>query len=228
MAVASSALADQTTFPSCNLFIIGDCNLAYWERAYKWKRCGSKDHWLSGCSKAQKSWRFSAEGTGTTKKVVDIVEIASLANKNFLHQFICTFLYLSAPPRPNIAIRFRLADASKPLLTNSSSPFRSSVWVDLILKYPGVLRIHFPTILRFGAELGYEGPLDAFIFLNNLASALIDPPIIDKKLTKDLALGQVVVVEKLTLPFTNSPLSLVPKHNGAGEKFIIFCTFEVN
>ncbi len=57
-------------------------------------------------------------------------------------------------------------------------------------------------ILCFGAELGYEGPLDAFILLDNLASALKDPPIIDKKLTEDLALGRVVEIEKSTPPFT--------------------------
>ena len=153
---------------------------------------------------------------------MDIVEIASLANKNSLHQFICAFLYLSALPRPNIAIRFRLADASKLLLTNPPSPLRSSVWVDLLLKYLGVLRIHLPMILRFGAELGYEGPLDAFILLNNLASALKDPPIIDKKLTKDLALGQVVEVEKPTPLFTSSHLSLVPKHNRGWRKILHF------
>ncbi len=34
-------------------------------------------------------------------------------------------------------------------------------------------------VLRFGAELGYEGP-DAFILSDNLASALEDPTIIEK------------------------------------------------
>ncbi len=203
---------------TCNLFIIGDCNWVYCERVHKCKKWRSKDHWLSGCTKGQKSWRLGAEGTETTKKVVDVVEIASLANKNSLHQFICVFSYLSAPPRPNIAIRFRLADASKLLLTNSPSPLRSSALADLLLKYSGVLRIHLPMILRFGTELGYEGPLDAFILLDNLASALKDPPIIDKKLTKDLALGRVVEVEKLIPPSTSSPLGLVPKHDGGWRK----------
>ena len=55
------------------------------------------------------------------KELVDVVEVDSLANKNSLHQFICAFPCLSAPPRPNTAIRFRLAEASKRLQTNSPS-----------------------------------------------------------------------------------------------------------
>ncbi len=141
------------------------------------------------------------------------MEIASLANENSLHQFICVFSYLSASLRPNTAIRFRLADAFKPPLTKPSSPLNLSAWADFLLKYPGALRIHFPMILRFGAELGYESLLDAFILLDNLASALKDPPIIDKKLTKDLALSRVVEVEKPTPPFICSPLCLVPMHD---------------
>ena len=187
-----------------DLFNKGDCNWTYCERAHKCKWCGSKDHGLSGCTKGQKSWRLGAEDTGAMKELVDVVEVASLANKNSLHQFICAFLCLSAPPWPNTAIRFRLADASKPPLTNSSSPWKPSAWADLLLKYPGALR----------TELGYEGPLDAFILSDNLTSALKDPPIIDKKLTEDLVLGRVVEVEKLTPLFICSPLDLVPKYDG--------------
>ncbi len=142
------------------------------------------------------------------------MEVASLANKNSLHQFICAFPCLSAPPRLNTAIRFRLADASKPPLTNSPSLLRPSAWEDLLFKYPGALRIQIPTILRFPVKLGYKSPLNAFILLDNLTSALKDPPIIDKKLIKDLALGRVVEVEKPTPPFICSPLGLVPKHDG--------------
>ncbi len=149
---------------------------------------------------------------------MNVVEIASLANKNSIHQFICAFLCRFAPPRPNTAIRFRLADASKPPLTNFPSLLRSSAWVDLLLKYPAALKIHLPMILCFGAELGYKGPLDAFILSDNLASDLKDPPIIDKKLTKDLALGRVVEVEKPTPPFICSPLGLVPNHDGSWRK----------
>ena len=201
-----------------DLFNKGDCDWAYCERTHKCKRCGSKDHGLSGCTKRQKRWRLGAEGTGTTKELVNVVEVASLANKNSLHQFICAFSCLSAPPRPNIAIRFRLANASKPPLNNCPSPLRPSAWADLLLEYAGALRIYLPMILRFGTELGYKGPLDAFIILDNFASALKDPPIINKKLTEDLALGRVVEVEKPTSPFICSLWGLVPKHDGGWRK----------
>ncbi len=146
------------------------------------------------------------------------MEVGSLANKNSLNQFICAFPCLSAPPRPNTAIRFRLADASKPPLTNSPSPLKSSAWADLLVKYAGALRIHLPMILSFSAELGYKGPIDAFILLDNLTSSLRDPPIIDKKLTEDLALGRVVEVGKPTPPFIYLPLGLEPKHNRGWRK----------
>ncbi len=103
---------------------------------------------------------------------MDIVEIASLTNKNSLHQFICAFLCLFAPQKPNTIIRFKLADASKLSLTNFSSLLRPSPWADLLSKYPGALRIHLPMDFRFGAKLGYKGPLDAFILSDNLATAL--------------------------------------------------------
>ncbi len=150
---------------------------------------------------------------GTMKELVDVVKVASLANKNSLYQFICAFLCFFAPPRPNTAIRFRLADASKPPLTNSSSLLKPSAWADLPLKYLGALRIHLPMILRFGAELGYESPLDAFILSDYLVSAHKDLPIIDKKLTEDMALSQVVEVEKPTAPFICSPSGLLSKHD---------------
>lgn len=49
---------------------------------------------------------------------IEIVKIASLANKNNFYQFIYNFPCLSAPPRSNIFIKFRLADTSKPPLIN--------------------------------------------------------------------------------------------------------------
>ena len=198
-----------------DLFNKGNCNWAYYERAYKCKGCWSKNQKLSWCTKIQKSWRLGEEGTRTTKELVDVAEVASFANKNALHQFICAFPYLYAPLKPNTAIRFRLADASKLLLTNFPSPLRPSAWADLLLKYPGALRIHLPMILRFGAKLGYNGALDAFILSDNLATALKEPPIIDKKLTEDLTLGRVAEVEKSTPPFICSPLGLMLKHDGS-------------
>lgn len=46
----------------------------------------------------------------------------SLANGNYLHQFMCAFPCLPAPPRPNISTKFRLVDASRPPLLDSLSP----------------------------------------------------------------------------------------------------------
>ncbi len=83
-------------------------------------------------------------------------------------------------------------------------------------------------ILRSGAELGYEGPLDAFILLDNFASALKDPPIIDKKLTKDQALGRVVEVEKPTPLFIGLLLGLVPKHDEGWRRTHHFSHLKVN
>lgn len=54
-------------------------------------------------------------------------------------------------------------------------------------------------ILCFEAQLGYESP-DAFILSKNLASALVDTDIINKKLMEDLENGRVVEVNSI-LPF---------------------------
>ena len=72
-------------------------------------------------------------------------------------------------------------------------------------------------ILRFGAQLGYEGP-NAFILSKNLASALADTEIIDKKLAEDLRCRRVEKVTNPTMPFISSPLDLVPKHDGGWRK----------
>ncbi len=72
-------------------------------------------------------------------------------------------------------------------------------------------------ILRFGAQLDYEGP-NTFILSKNLMSALADTGIIDKKLAEDLRCRQVEKVTNPTLPFISSPLGLVPKHDGGWRK----------
>lgn len=72
-------------------------------------------------------------------------------------------------------------------------------------------------VLRFGAELVYEGP-KAFILFDNLASALKDPTIIEKKLQEHLALGRVIPVHQPKRPFICSPLGFVPKHNGGWRR----------
>lgn len=149
---------------------------------------------------------------------VEKVEVASLANEDSLHQFIRAFPCLPAPTRPNTSVKFRLADAFKLPLTNSPSPLKPSAWADLLREYPGGLRVHLPMILRFGAELGYEGPCDAFILSENLPSALEDPKIIDKKINEDLVSGRVVRVEKPTCSFICSSLGLVPKQDGGWRR----------
>ncbi len=154
-------------------------------------------------------------GTEVVEEEVEVVEVASLANRNNVYQFMRAYPCFPAPPRPNTFIKFRLADASKPPLINSPSPLKPRAWADLLARYPRSLRIqriHFLMVLRFGAELGYKGP-DAFILSNNLASALEDPTIIEKKLQKDLASGCVTPVYQPSRPFICSPLGLVPKHN---------------
>ncbi len=93
-------------------------------------------------------------GTEVVAEEVEVVEVASLANRNDLYQFMRAYPCLPAPPRPNTIIKFSLADASKPPLTNSPSPLKPGAWADLLAQYPGSLRIHLPMVLRFGAELG--------------------------------------------------------------------------
>ena len=73
-------------------------------------------------------------------------------------------------------------------------------------------------ILRFGAELGYEDPPNAFILSDNLASALQDPAIIEKKLPEDLASSRVSEVQQPHSPFICSPLGLVLKHDGGWRR----------
>ena len=127
------------------------------------------------------------------------------------------FPCLPAPPRPNTTNRFQLVDASRPPLQNSPSPLKPTAWAELLSSYPGSIRIHLPMILRFGAQLGYEGP-NAFILSKNLASALADTEMIDKKLAEDLRCRRVEEVTIPTMPFISSPLGLVPKHDGGWRK----------
>ncbi len=124
-------------------------------------------------------------------KQVEIVEIASLANENVFCQFTHTYLCFPAFPRTNTHIKFRLADATKPSLMNTPSSLKSTAWAIFLSQYLGGLRIHLPMILHFGAELGYKGLSNAFILSDNLASALKDQAIIEKKLQEDLASGHV-------------------------------------
>ncbi len=204
---------------SCDLFNKCGCDWPPCNKAHMCKGCGSRDHGLSKCTAKGKkrSWQ-SAEGTGVVVEEVEVVEVASLANKNDLYQFMRAYPCLPAPSRPNTSIKFRLADASKLRLTNSPSPLKPSALADLLALYPGWLRIHLPMILRFGAKLDYEGPLNAFILSDNLVSAIKDPAIIEKKLKEDLAPGYMSAVQQPRLPFICSSLGLVPKHDGGWRR----------
>ena len=152
-------------------------------------------------------------GTEVVAKEVEVVKVARLANRNDLYQFMRAYLCFLAPSRPNKIIKFKLADASKPPLTISPSLLKPRAWIDLLVQYPGSLRIHVPMVLRFRAELKYEG-LDAFIHLDNLASPLEHPTIIEKKLQEDLASGRVTPVHQPSCLLLCSPSKLFPKHDG--------------
>lgn len=129
-------------------------------------------------------------------KEVKIVEIAK-TNVNNLYQFIRAYPCLLALPRPNTSIKFRFANVSKPLLTNSPLLLKSLTWVDLLSQYLGSLQIYLPIVLQLRAELGYKGP-NAFILLENLTFILVDLSIIVKKFREDLAFCQVVSVYQLS------------------------------
>lgn len=98
---------------TCDLFNKGDCHWSPCERAHKCRGYGSKDHGLS------RKGKFGAGGMGITVEPIDIVEVASLANGNSLRQFLRVFPSLSAPPRLNTAIEFRLATDQFPLFVKT-------------------------------------------------------------------------------------------------------------
>lgn len=130
--------------------------------------------------KGKKRSRQLIGGTGVIIEEVEVIKLASCTNGNNLYQFMHNFSCLPAPPRPNILIKFRLANTSKPAQTNSLLPLKASAWANLLTQYPGSLQIYLPIVLRFEVKLGYKGS-ETFILSENLASALEDPTIIEKK-----------------------------------------------
>lgn len=85
---------------------------------------------------------------------------------------------------------FCLVDASKPKLSPSPSPLIINAWSRHLLHYhEPILRIHLVILLRFGCLVDNHGP-DAFIFSNNLSSALMDSDVIDKSIAHNLRLGR--------------------------------------
>ena len=125
---------------------------------------------------------------------------------------------LPAPIRPNTIPSFQLVDASRQRLKDSPSPLVPSAWATLLQEYPGPLRVHLPMILRFGVQIGYEGPTDILRIEKNLTSANEDPETIENKLQEDLRKGRVRRIAAPSQPFVASPLGLVPKHDGGWRR----------
>ena len=121
---------------------------------------------------------------------------------------------LPAPIRPNTIPSFQLVDASRQRLKDSPSPLVPSAWATLLQEYPDPLRVHLPMILRFGVQIGYEGPTDILRIEKNLTSPNEDPETIENKLQEDLRKGRVRRIAAPSQPFVASPLGLVPKHDG--------------
>jgi hypothetical protein len=98
-------------------------------------------------------------------------------------------------------------DANQPLLNNSPSPFILPSWKALLSQYPGSLPVTLAGILKYGCQIGYNGP-PQLILSQNLKSAHIDQSTISDKLISDLALRRVV---SRTPSF---PFHLVPPRAG--------------
>jgi hypothetical protein len=103
-------------------------------------------------------------------------------------------------------------DSNQPPLNNSPSPFILPSWEALLSQYPGSLPVILVGILKYGCQIGYNGPLQ-FILSQNLKSAQIDRSTISDKLISDLALRRVSS-RTPSFPFISSPLGLVPKGDG--------------
>lgn len=102
-----------------------------------------------------------------------------LAN-HALGELVENHLCLPAPPRPNTTPKFHLVDVTKPPLSNSPCPFLIDAWARLLQGYPGPLPIHLIRIMRFGVQIGYEGP-EILMISKNLTSANEAPEIIAGK-----------------------------------------------
>jgi len=112
-------------------------------------------------------------------------------------------------------------DSNQHPLKNSPSPFIPPSWEALLSQYPGSLPVTLAGILKYGCQIGYNGP-PQFILSQNLKSAQSgqsdqldqsDQSEISDKLISDLALRRVVL-RNPSFPFISSPLGLVPKGDG--------------
>ncbi len=84
---------------SCKLISKGGCDRPLCNRAYKCKGCRSRNHGLSECTAKRKKRSCQlVGGTEVAKEEVEVVEVARLANRNDLYQFMLAYPCLPAPP----------------------------------------------------------------------------------------------------------------------------------
>jgi hypothetical protein len=100
---------------------------------------------------------------------------------------------VSASIRSNITSLFRLVDASRLFLKDSSSSLRSTTWAILLKKYSRAIRIHLLMILRFKVQIEYEES-DVWIIFDNLKSFELDSEIINEKIKDDLESERVSLI----------------------------------
>lgn len=174
----------------CIAFNKGACKWKKCGRFYKCKGCGGREREVGSYTK--KKWLINAKSLGgifvSDSKIVHKASSIAINDNCFLLKFINVFLCLLKPPRPNTINRFQLVDTLQPSPQNSLSPIKSSAWIEPLNIYSDSLQIHLPMILRFETQLGYKN-FKAFILLENLASALMDTEIINKKLADNLRIG---------------------------------------
>lgn len=119
---------------SSNRFNKEGYNWLLYNKIHKCIKCGSKDYGLSKSKlKGKKMSSQLIRSMEVIVKEVEVVEVASLANRNYFYQFIHTFPWFFALFRPNIFIKFRLANIFKALLSNSLSLLKLSAWANLLI-----------------------------------------------------------------------------------------------
>lgn len=97
----------------------------------------------------------------------------------------------------------------------SPSPFVADAWFYLLRPYPGPLRFHINSILRWGTLLGYKGP-EVLRFCENHRSASRDEEVIDDMIESDLLRSRISEVVSPSFPYCASPLGLVDKDKELG------------
>lgn len=156
-----------------------------------------------------------------SSKIVNIASFIAMKDDFSLLKFINIFSCLLVSPKLNTTNCFQFIDILQPLFQNSTSSLKPTIWAELFNSYLGSIQIYMSIILYFGAQFGYKEP-NISILSKNLASALVDTGIIDKKVAEDLRYCRIEEVINPTLPFISFSLGLVPKHNGSLRKIYHF------